>query len=244
MVIQWKAMTVARLRHNTAPAALNSRMLLTRGQECPRYTGSSTHVLAQICVGFIDPVGARRVKDVEIDGVHERLGPMRHVGRNGQNFARVHDDLFAIDPEFQRAFQDVSDLLIVMAVLGHDASLLEQDASEHDVLPDHEVAAKQWVQSFDFDGTPGNVAQLGLRWRAFQDRGLERDFTRWVSCFRHLRFPLRRCVSDSCFPVERFQLLLFHERGSMKGYYKRLACGTAEAVPFQNRLKRHHYPEV
>jgi hypothetical protein len=30
----------------------------------------------------------------------------------------------------------------------------------------------------------------------------------------------------------------------MKGYYKRLACGTAEAVPFQNRLKRHHYPEV
>ena len=35
-------------------------------------------------------------------------------GRDAQNFAGVHDDFFAVDGEFQRAFQDVGDLLVVV----------------------------------------------------------------------------------------------------------------------------------
>ena len=63
-----------------------------------------------------------------------------------------------------------------MAVFGHDTSFLQQNARKHDVLPDNEVAPEQWVQGFDFDGTPRDVAQLGLNWLAFQDGGSERNF--------------------------------------------------------------------
>src|SRR5208283_5566141 len=173
----------------------------------------------QVGVGFIDPVGAGRVKNVEIDGIRERLGPVRHVGRNGQNFARIHHNLFAIDPEFQRAFQDVSDLLVVMAVLRNDASLLEQDASEHDVLPDHEVAAKQGVQNFDFDRTPRDVTQFGRDWLVSWNSAFEGDFTRRAR-------GARRFSGGGCFSGSRFQFFLFHKTGQIwewpsKRYNKR-----------------------
>src|SRR5271155_532978 len=70
----------------------------------------------QIRVSLIDPVGARWIKNIKVDRILERLGPVWHVGRNGQDLARTHHNLFAIDPEFQRALQDVGDLLIMVAM--------------------------------------------------------------------------------------------------------------------------------
>src|SRR5271165_6201867 len=101
--------------------------------------------LPQISVGFIDPIGTGWGEDVEIDGVHECFSPVWHVRWNGQNLARIYHNLFAVNAEFQRAFQNVSDLLVVMAVFGDEASFLEQDASDHHILSDDKVAAKQRV---------------------------------------------------------------------------------------------------
>src|SRR5450631_3470531 len=116
-----------------------------RGQECPRHTG-----LPQVGVGFIDPVGAGGLKmsrSTVSASASAECGMLGGMVRTSP----AHYNLFAVDPELQRAFQDVGDLLVVVAVFGHDASFLEQDAGEHDVLPDNEVAAKQGVQDFDFD---------------------------------------------------------------------------------------------
>jgi hypothetical protein len=38
-----------------------------------------------------------------------------------------------------------------MAVFGNDAAFLQQDARQHNVLTDYEVAPEQGIQSFDFD---------------------------------------------------------------------------------------------
>ena len=167
------------------------------------------NALAQVSVGLINPVGAGRVEDVEIDGIRERLGPMWHVGRDGQDLAGIHHNLFAVDPEFQRALQHIGDLLVVMTVFGHKASFLEQDAREHDVLPDNKVAPKQGIQDFDFDGTPRDVAQLSLERIAFPDDAFERDFACWVrSC--------RRFSGCGFLPCGSFQFFLFHTKVSMK----------------------------
>src|SRR4029077_19642718 len=97
----------------------------------------------------------------------------------------------------------------VMAVFGHKTSLLEQDASEHDILPDNEVAAKQRVQGFDFDRTPRDVAQLSLKWLAFPDGAFERDFASGARRFR-------RFFGGGFFPGDCFQFFLFHTKVSMQ----------------------------
>lgn len=114
---------------------------------------------AEVLVGFVDPVFARRIEDVEIDRVHQRFGFMRHVGRNGQDFARTHDDFFSVDPELERAIKNVGDLLVVMAVLGNDASFFQQNASQHDVLADDEMAPQKRIEVFDFDRAPRDVLE-------------------------------------------------------------------------------------
>src|SRR5262245_46378548 len=55
----------------------------------------------QIAVVLVDPVGTRRIEDVQINGVGERFDRVRHVGRNGQQLTGRHDDLSSIDAEFQ-----------------------------------------------------------------------------------------------------------------------------------------------
>ena len=54
-------------------------------------------------------------------------------------------DLFAIDPELQRPIEDVSQLLVVMAVFGNDASLFQEHAGQHDFLADNELTLQQRV---------------------------------------------------------------------------------------------------
>jgi len=45
------------------------------------------------------------------------------------------------------AFQDVGNLLVNMAVLGHNAAFLQQNTSEHDFMTDDKLALEQWFNS-------------------------------------------------------------------------------------------------
>src|SRR5580700_9435883 len=50
-----------------------------------------------------------------------------------------------------------------MAVLGNDATLSEQDASQHNVLPNDEMTLQERVEVLEFDRFPGNVLVFGMR---------------------------------------------------------------------------------
>ncbi len=89
------------------------------------------------------------------------FGLVRHVRRDAEHFARVNDDFFTVDPELQRAVENVRELLVVVAVLGDNASLLQQHAGRHDFLPDHELPLQQRVEVFERDSVPGDVLQSG-----------------------------------------------------------------------------------
>ena len=120
---------------------------------------------AQIFVGLVDPVSPRWTKNIKVYSIGQRLGFVRHVGRNRQNLARVHNDFFAVDPELQRTFQDVGDLLVDVAVLGHDATLLQQDTCQHNVLADDELALEKRIQVFQLDRAPWDVPEDSWRGR-------------------------------------------------------------------------------
>src|ERR1019366_4382058 len=72
---------------------------------------------SQVLVGFVDPIGAGRIENVEVHRVFERLGLVRHVGGDAEHFAGVDDNFLAVDPELQRSVEDVSELFVVVAVL-------------------------------------------------------------------------------------------------------------------------------
>ena len=126
----------------------------------------------QILVAFIDPIGAGRGEDIEIDCVFNRLGLMGHVGRNAEHFAGMHDDLFSVDPEFQSAIEDVSELLVVVAVLGNDAAFFEQHARQHNFLANDELPMQERFQFFERDSVPRDILQRGLKGRMFADGAL------------------------------------------------------------------------
>src|SRR3989454_7555136 len=118
---------------------------------------------AQVLVGLVDPVGPRWIEHIQVHGVRQGLSLVRHVRGNSQHLTGVHHDFFAVNPEFQRTFQNISNLLVVMAVLGNDAAPLEEDACQHDVLPDDKLPLQQGIQVFKFHGAPGNVLESRLR---------------------------------------------------------------------------------
>lgn len=93
--------------------------------------GFSRASLAQVRVGARHPVGAGRIEDIEVYRVFHRFGFVRHVGGDGQNFAGLDYDFFVVDPESERAFQNVSELLVGVAVLGDNTTLLQKNAGEH-----------------------------------------------------------------------------------------------------------------
>src|SRR5580704_17807243 len=92
---------------STAPAKAISRNGLTHWDAA-----------AKIIVRLVEPVFARRIKDIEVERVFERPGFVRHVGGDAEHFPGAHDDLLSIDGKFQCAIEDVRYLFIVMLVLG------------------------------------------------------------------------------------------------------------------------------
>jgi len=120
----------------------------------------------QVLVSLVDPIGAGGIEDVEVDSVFHGLGFVWHVRRDAESLAGVHNDFAAIDPELESAFENVGELLVVVAVLGDDASFFEQHARQHNVLAYHELALQQRVEVFERNGVPRNVLQRGFGNRA------------------------------------------------------------------------------
>src|ERR1700736_3066971 len=52
-------------------------------------------VSAQVLISLANPVGARRIEYIEVNRVHHGFRLVRHVGRDGQDLAGIHHDLFA-----------------------------------------------------------------------------------------------------------------------------------------------------
>src|SRR4029077_19041082 len=94
---------------------------------------------AQILVGLVNPVGTRWAEDVEVDGIRQRFGFMRHMRRDGQYLSAVHDDHFAVNPELERSFENIGDLLVVVTMFRHDAALFQQYTCEHHFLTNHKL---------------------------------------------------------------------------------------------------------
>src|SRR6516164_1058965 len=94
-------------------------------------------LIAKIGVSLVQPVFARWAEDVEFHRVVQSLRPMRQIRWDNDNLAGGHHDLLLTvvsEPEFQRAFDHVRELLVVMGVARHRLTLLEADLSEHDPL--------------------------------------------------------------------------------------------------------------
>src|SRR4051794_23167668 len=81
---------------------------------CARGSGLSA---AEVDVRPVEPVGARRAEDVEVERGFEGFGSVREVRRDVEDFAGVHVDdlrLVVAEPEPQNALEDVGQLLVVM----------------------------------------------------------------------------------------------------------------------------------
>ncbi len=109
---------------------------------------------AQVGVVSVDPVLAGRVEDVEVDGVFEREGFVGDVRRDAEDFAGADGDFAAFEMEFKGAVEDVGDLLVMVAVERDVGAFLEEDAGDHDVGANHELAADEVVHGLDFDVGP------------------------------------------------------------------------------------------
>lgn len=113
--------------------------------------------VAEVVVGFVQPIFAGRIEDIEIHGVFESPGFVRHVRGDAQDFAGVYDDFFSVDGEFQRAFQDVGDLFIVVMMQGHVPAFFYEHTGEHNLVADDHFAIDQRVKFLALDLVPRNV---------------------------------------------------------------------------------------
>src|SRR5258708_5104190 len=75
---------------------------------------------AQVRVVSIDPILTGRREDVEVVGILKGLGAVRHVRGDDHGLSFADDDGLAIDFKFERTFQHVGDLLVLVAVYGNE----------------------------------------------------------------------------------------------------------------------------
>ena len=97
--------------------------------------------LAQVGIFFVEPIlpgGVKMSTSIVSSSAMASCGIWG--GMQGTSPA-ADGDFPVVDVEVQCAFEDVGDLLIVMAVQRHPGALLKQDARDHDVGPDDHLAA-------------------------------------------------------------------------------------------------------
>src|SRR5271170_3790083 len=89
---------------------------------------------AQVSVGAVQPVLARRIEYIDIQRILERQRTMLEVGWDDEHLAGAHGH-FTIalrsEPELQRALQNVGYLLIHMRVLRYIVALLQIHMGNH-----------------------------------------------------------------------------------------------------------------
>jgi hypothetical protein len=113
--------------------------------------------VAEVVVGFVEPVFAGGIEDVEVDGVFDGPGFVGEVGRDAENFAGADDDFAAINGKFQGAFEDVGYLLVVMVMQGDVRAFLQQHAGQHDFVADHHLAVDERIQLLALDVFPSDM---------------------------------------------------------------------------------------
>ena len=118
-------------------------------------------LLAQVGVGAIDPIGARRAEDIQVESIFQSLRAVRNVRRNDQHFSGADQNFFSFNDEFQYAFQDVRDLLIFMAMHGHNAALPQNQSCEHAFFAGDELPIDQWIQMFHGHVLQSDVLEFG-----------------------------------------------------------------------------------
>src|SRR5579872_6108526 len=110
---------------------------------------------AQIGVVAANPNLTGGREHVHHDAVFQHLDAVRHVGGHGQTFAGAHDLLTAATDKPDRPALYHRDLLVDMAVFRHDATLLQLDPRDGDVLPVNDFAAKVRVHLLGGHRVPG-----------------------------------------------------------------------------------------
>jgi hypothetical protein len=127
-----------------------------------RFSLKAGELFAEVGVVAGDPVLAGWGEDVEVDGVFEGFGGVREIGGYDEDLsgADVFGDLWGAvfaEDETERAFEDVSDLLVGVGVARDDAAFFEDDAGEHSLGAGDELAGEKRVELLGWDVVPGDV---------------------------------------------------------------------------------------
>ena len=110
--------------------------------------------VAEVVVGFVEPVFAGGIKDVEVDGIFDGPGFVGQVRRDAEDFAGADDDFAAINGKFQGAFEDVGYLLVVMVMQWDVRAFLQQHARQHNLVADYHFAVDERIQLLALDVFP------------------------------------------------------------------------------------------
>jgi hypothetical protein len=111
--------------------------------------------LAEVGVGFVDPVLARGGEDVEGDGVFEGGGGVGDVPGDYEDLAGAEDaDVAFAEVEAEGAGDDVADLLVGVGVAGDDAAFGEEETGEHGLFSVDELALQEGVELLDWNIGP------------------------------------------------------------------------------------------
>src|ERR1051326_751084 len=132
-----------------------------RGLSAPDTCRSGPQVAAQIVVVFLQPVMPDGAEDVQVERVLEGDRHVRHVGRNVQYLPFVDHNLLAADLEFERAFQNVSDLLAFVMMLRHHRALGQEDLGDHRLVAGNDLAGNRGAKDFLFHFVPNVVFHRG-----------------------------------------------------------------------------------
>ena len=128
-----------------------------------RICGGSLHIrsdlwgtcLAEVGVGFVDPVFARGGEDVEGEGVFEGDGGVGGVAGDDEDLVGFDDaDVAFAEVEAEGAGDDVADLLVGVGVAGDDAAFGEEEAGEHGLGSVDELALQERVELLDWNFGP------------------------------------------------------------------------------------------
>ena len=91
---------------------------------------------------------------------------MRHVGWNDERFSGAHgEDATVAHGEAEGAFEDVRDLLVLVAVLRHEGAFAENDAGEHGALTINELAVDEGIQMLNRQAVKTDVLDVFGVWQ-------------------------------------------------------------------------------
>jgi hypothetical protein len=101
---------------------------------------------AEIGISPADPVRPGRAEHVKIYSVFQRFRGMRNIPRDYEDFPGPHDHLSPRQGELQRAFEDIGDLFILVAVQRHDTACAKYQPCQHALFTRDKLPIKQRIQ--------------------------------------------------------------------------------------------------